>query len=154
VPRNIFLIFIGTLFLIADQAIKFFLIHSLKANETIPVIKNIFHITLIFNTGCAFGLLKDQPSLFFLIISLTAIILLIYFFSRFKDGDVFYKLAAILLIAGSASNLIDRLRFGYVVDFLDFRIWPVFNLGDSAITIGVILFMYLLLRSKKSKVKR
>jgi len=141
VLRNIFLIFAGAFFLIADQTIKFFLLQSLKPNETVPVIKNIFHITLVFNTGCAFGLLKDQPSLFFLMISLSAIILLIFFFSRFKEEDILYKLAAVLLIAGSASNLIDRFRFGYVVDFLDFRIWPVFNLGDTAITIGVGIFI-------------
>jgi len=141
VPRKIFLIFIGALFLAADQSAKFFLTHFLKPNETCPVIKNIFHITLILNTGCAFGLFRNKPSLFFMVISVVAIIFLIYFFKRLKKEDMLYKLAAILLIAGSTSNLIDRLRFGYVIDFLDFRIWPVFNLGDTAITIGVMIFI-------------
>jgi len=76
-----------------------------------------------------------------MVISVVAIIFLIYFFKRLKKEDMLYKLAAILLIAGSTSNLIDRLRFGYVIDFLDFRIWPVFNLGDTAITIGVMIFI-------------
>lgn len=149
--RNIFLGSIGVLFLVIDQAIKFFLVRSLNLNETIPVIKNIFHITLVFNTGCAFGLFKNQPNLFFLLISLTALIFLIYFFTHLKKENIFYKLAAILLVAGSISNLIDRLRFGYVIDFLDFRIWPVFNLGDTAITIGVAIFALQLIFKPKPK---
>lgn len=151
--RNIFLTVIGIIFLAADQIIKFLLIRSLNPGETIPLIKNIFHITLVFNTGCAFGLLRNQPSLFFLTVSFTAVIFLIYFLRHLKDENLFCELAAVLLIAGSTSNLIDRIRFGYVVDFLDFRIWPVFNLGDTAITIGIVLFGYSIMRSKKLKVK-
>lgn len=135
------LVSIGIFFLAADQAIKFFLVHFLKPNESIPIIKNILHITLVFNTGCAFGLFKSQPTLIFIIISLTAVIFFIYFLKHIKRSYVFTQLGLILLISGSVSNLIDRFRFGYVIDFLDFRIWPVFNLGDTAITIGVSIFI-------------
>lgn len=138
----------GILFLIADQAIKLFLTRFLKPNDTIPVIKNIFHITLVFNTGCAFGMLKGLSNLFFILISFVAVIFLVYFLNRAR-GRRLLELAAMLVLSGAASNLIDRLRFGYIVDFLDFRIWPVFNLGDTAITIGVaILIFRLILRPK------
>lgn len=147
--RNIFVLFAGVFFLIADQATKFFLIHFLKSNETIPVIKNIFHITLILNTGCAFGLLKNQPTLFFAAISSIAIFFLFYHLMRRRQNLLISNLPLALIIAGALSNLIDRLRFGYVVDFLDFRIWPVFNLGDTAITIGAaLLILRLLIRRK------
>lgn len=149
--RNIFLVSIGAIFLILDQTIKFFVIYSLKPNETVPLIKNIFHITLVLNTGCAFGLLREQPTLLFLAIPFAAIIILIHFLNRLRQKDTFPKLAAILLISGSLSNLTDRFRFGYVIDFLDFRIWPVFNLGDTAITIGVLIFFLQLF--SRSRVK-
>lgn len=138
--KDIALVCIGVFLLLIDQLVKFFLIHSLRPNESIPVIKGVFHITLVFNSGCAFGLFRNQPSIFFLLISSVCVVFLVYFFKRLED-NLFGKLAAILLISGAATNLIDRLRFGYVVDFLDFRVWPVFNLGDTAITIGTIMFI-------------
>ena len=143
----------GVFFLVADQITKFFLTHSLNPGDTIPVIKNIFHVTLVLNTGCAFGLFRNQPMPVFLAISLFVIVSLLYFLKRLSaKGNVkalvFSRIAAILLISGSLSNLIDRLRFGYVIDFLDFRIWPVFNLGDTAITIGVMIFVITILFNK------
>ena len=131
----------GVFFLVLDQTAKFFVSHSLKLNETIPVIKNIFHITLVFNSGCAFGLFRDQPGSFFYLASAAAIIPLLYFLARHKNENIFHNLAVVLIIFGSISNLADRLRLGYIIDFLDFRVWPVFNFGDTAITIGVLIFL-------------
>lgn len=147
--KRVLLILTGIIVLIADQAVKFFLVSFLKPSETIPIIKNIFHITLVFNTGCAFGLFRDQSVLFFITAALIAIILLIYFLQSVKTAKIFSELAATLIIAGSLSNLIDRFRCGYVIDFLDFRVWPVFNLGDTAITIGVSIFILQLLIKRK-----
>ncbi|MDD5449590.1 MAG: signal peptidase II [Candidatus Omnitrophica bacterium] len=147
--RNIVLAVIGVIFLTADQIIKVVLVHSFAPGQSAPVIKNVFHITLVFNKGCAFGLFKNQPALFFPVVSLAAVGFLIYFLRHLRDESIVCRLAAILLIAGSLSNLIDRLRYGYVVDFLDFRVWPVFNLGDTAITIGIFIFIvHLFLRKK------
>jgi signal peptidase II len=134
--------------LILDQAAKFFLTHSLTPNETIPVVNNIFHITLVFNTGCAFGLFKNIPNLYFLSVSSAAVILLLCLWVRMRKGDAVLRLSALLIIAGALSNMIDRARFGYVIDFLDFRIWPVFNIGDSAITVGVIIFAWKLIYTR------
>lgn len=146
--RDIVLVSFAASILAIDQAVKYFLTHSLSPNETVPLIKNIFHITLVLNTGCAFGLFKDQSRLHFLLLSIAAVIFLIYFLTKLKKGDTVSRLAVLLLITGSASNLIDRAKFGYVIDFLDFRVWPVFNLGDSAITIGAALLIFQLLKQK------
>jgi signal peptidase II len=130
---------IVSIILSLDQLTKFLIIRNLSYNQSIPVIKGIFHLTLIHNRGAAFGVLKKQVSLF--IITSIAAIALIYFNLK-KIGDKkfsIYSISLSLILAGALGNLIDRLFFGYVVDFLDFRIWPVFNMADSAITIGAIL---------------
>ncbi|MCX7661597.1 MAG: signal peptidase II, partial [Candidatus Omnitrophica bacterium] len=116
---------------------------------SIPIIKNIFHITLVYNTGTAFGLFKDH-NLIFIILSLLAIFLII---RHFKDisSDKSFKVALILIVAGAIGNLIDRISLGYVVDFLDLRIWPVFNLADTSITAGILIVIYNMLIKKKLK---
>ena len=94
------------------------------------------HLTLVHNRGAAFGILKGQLYLFIF----TTIIAIILIYRSLKNTSCnLYRVSLWLILAGAAGNLIDRVRFGYVVDFLDFRIWPVFNIADSAITIGAIL---------------
>jgi signal peptidase II len=118
---------------------------NLSLSQSFPVVRNIFHITLVHNSGAAFGILKNQ-TLLFILTSLAAFILIVQAFrnSKAKRFGLYY-LSLSLVLAGGIGNLIDRLRFGYVIDFLDLRIWPVFNVADSAITIGAILLGYLLL---------
>jgi len=144
------LVLIGIFLIIADQAIKGSLLYFLQPNETIPVIKDIFHITVVLNTGCAFGLLKNVPSGFFMGLSLCVVAFLIYSLNRIKEEGKLLRLGFVFIISGAVSNLIDRVRLGCVVDFLDFRIWPVFNLADTVITIGAsIIILQLLLKQKK-----
>lgn len=138
-----FALFLSFIILIADQASKFFLNNHLYPGQSLPLIKNIFHLTLVYNTGIAFGLFKQQTALFILL-SLTAIaLILINILNEGKRNqlDRLYWLGLSLILGGAMGNLVDRLRFGYVIDFLDFRVWPVFNLADSCITIGVILIL-------------
>lgn len=132
----IWIIVIVTFFL--DQASKFFASRNLIPNESTAVIKNFFHFTLIHNTGAAFGIFKNQ-ALFFVIISLIAVSSIFIFLKKRKSAFFPRDAGLALILAGALGNLVDRLRFGYVVDFLDFRIWPVFNVADSAITIGTFL---------------
>lgn len=142
-PRLFFLI----LLIISDQISKYIVTGSLYSGKSLPVIKEVFHITLVYNTGAAFGALAGNNILFALISSAVIIYISVYVISGLKKGrHLSFPLA--LILAGAVSNLIDRLRFGYVIDFLDFRVWPVFNVADSAITIGAILFGYSILRSK------
>jgi len=131
-----------------DQLTKLLVNKTLFLNQSIPVIKGIFHFTLIYNRGAAFGILKNQTPLF-IVTSIFAIVLICSNLRHNKEKAI-YKISLSLILAGALGNLIDRIFFGYVIDFLDFRIWPVFNLADSAITVGAILLALSFL-SQKSK---
>ncbi|MEW6101436.1 MAG: signal peptidase II [Candidatus Omnitrophota bacterium] len=141
-------IVISILFL--DQASKFFILKNLSLNESIPVIKGVFHLTLVFNRGAAFGILKNQLPLFIFTAVISVILITLSLKeSRGKKVSVF---SLSLILAGALGNLADRIFFGYVIDFLDFRIWPVFNVADCAITAGAILFGWaILFRGRKNK---
>jgi signal peptidase II len=123
-----------------DQLTKFLVTKNLSLNQSLPLIKGVFHLTLVHNRGAAFGILKNQVPLFIF----TAIFAVFLILVNLKDNKnrKFYSRALGFILAGALGNLIDRLFFGYVIDFLDFRIWPVFNVADSAITIGAILLGY------------
>ncbi len=137
--------------IILDQFTKLLVVRELLLNQSVPLIKGIFHITLVHNRGAAFGILKNQVPLF-IFVSVVAIIL-IYFAlrDRQRKGHFFYNLSLAFILAGALGNLIDRLRFGYVIDFLDLRVWPVFNVADSAITIGAVFLGYSILKSTGTK---
>jgi signal peptidase II len=138
-----------------DQLTKFFLNNNLVLNQPNPLIKGFFYLTLVHNRGAAFGILRNQIPLFVLT-SIFAITLIIF---NLKKAGRNKKLSANdlalgLILAGAVGNLIDRLVYGYVIDFLDFCVWPVFNVADSAITVGAVLLGYsLLFGSRSEKVK-
>lgn len=137
-----FLIFLSIFLL--DQLIKRVVFSLFLPGESFPIIGKIFSITLVLNRGIAFGLLPNLP-LFILILG---IILFMWFLFVSRNGRI-KKLTISLVGAGALSNLCDRLRFGYVIDYLDFHIWPVFNLADSSITIGIFLFFWKILRTAR-----
>lgn len=125
-----------------DRLTKYFFSSLLAYGETLPVLKNFFHFTLVYNTGIAFGFFKDKGAVF-IVIPIIAIILLIFniYYYRKSDDPLSrsYIFAFSLILGGAIGNLYDRIVFGYVIDFIDFRIWPVFNIADSAITIGAAI---------------
>ena len=106
------------------------------------MIRGILHMTLVHNTGIAFGLFKNH-GMVYIIIPIIAVILLVYNICYYKYNEEklsrLYIFAFSSILGGAIGNLIDRIYFGYVIDFIDFRIWPVFNIADSAITIGAII---------------
>jgi signal peptidase II len=122
--------------------------------ESLPIIRDYFHMTLVHNTGIAFGLFKNQ-GIVFIIIPVIAIILLGYNIYYYKNNDEnlsrLYIVAFSLILGGAIGNLIDRILFGYVIDFIDLRVWPVFNLADSAITIGALIIALKYIPSAKIK---
>ena len=138
---------LGTTLLIVffDRMTKFFFTDLLSYGESLPIIKNVFHMTLIHNTGIAFGFFKDQ-GIVFIIIPIIAIILLVFNIFYYRQNDEAlsrpYIIAFSLILGGAVGNLIDRIAYGYVIDFIDFRIWPVFNIADSAITIGAVIILF------------
>lgn len=132
-----------------DRLSKILATQHLLPYASVPVLKNIFHFTLVYNRGAAFGVFKNQTYLFIL----TALAAITFIFVALKSHSrrafSLFTLALTLILAGAVGNLIDRLWYGYVIDFLDFRIWPVFNIADSAITIGSILLGLHLLKTKQ-----
>ena len=131
--------------LIVDQSLKSLVRLKLAVGESIPLINNIFHITYVTNTGAAFGLFKNS-AIFFIIISVVAIAFIAgLILKSIKRAEFManprFDLGLIMIISGAIGNLADRLKFGYVIDFIDVRIWPVFNIADTSITIGTMLLI-------------
>ncbi|MBN1587812.1 MAG: signal peptidase II [Candidatus Omnitrophica bacterium] len=126
---------------LGDQALKLWVMQVFALGESRPLIGGVVYLSLVHNTGMAFGLARSHPG-FFVLISSAAITVFSYLLLRSSyrsqsDGWILWGMS--LILGGAAGNLIDRVRFGYVIDFLDLRWWPVFNLADSAITVGAVL---------------
>lgn len=130
-----------------DQLSKLAISHALGLYESVPVLKGFLNLVHVRNRGMAFGLLNrpglDLPFYFLLIATIGAIVLLLYWLFRLRRASNRISFALSLILGGALGNLIDRLRFGEVVDFLDFYLgpyhWPAFNVADSAITVGTFL---------------
>ena len=132
----------------ADRAAKAAAVRFLSSVPTVPVLPGIFHLTLVRNTGVAFGLLRGHG---LLVTGVTLVLLGWLTASAWKRGHLQDRKVPIglgLIAGGAAGNLLDRVRFGAVIDFLDFRVWPVFNLADSCITIGALLMAWVLWRQR------
>lgn len=124
-----------------DQISKFIVQKEMIIGQSIPLIENIFHLTYILNPGAAFGMLAHRTEIF-VIVSLAAIGLVIAFYRKILSQPFWIQLALALQLSGALGNLTDRLRTGYVVDFLDLRVWPIFNIADMAIVCGVAIFLW------------
>ena len=135
--------------ILLDQLTKALISRYIPLDQSITLITHVFSLTLVHNSGAAFGILKNQTILF-IIISLIALPSIIFCFKADpqRRRSSLTQLALFLVISGAIGNLIDRIAWGYVIDFLDFHVWPVFNVADSAITIGAVLLGYSLLKVK------
>lgn len=137
------LITILSLFLIAfDQILKIVIDNRLHLNESKVIISKFFSITNVHNAGAAWNILNNK-SIFLIIIGIAALILIYFFFIKGKKLKKFDSVLISMLIAGIIGNMIDRIRLGYVIDYLDFYIfgydYPVFNLADILIVTSIIL---------------
>lgn len=131
-----------------DQWLKYVVVKNMEHYQSIPVINNIFHLTFVQNRGAAFGLLPNKTMFFVSITIIVAVVIIIIFWkTRQRSNYGLFHFSLALQLGGALGNLIDRIRLGYVIDFLDFRVWPVFNLADSAIVVGVILLSWVLIRT-------
>jgi signal peptidase II len=147
--KYLFLLLIAGAVIALDQATKAAILHSVPLFDSIPVIPGLFSITHIHNPGGAFGLLADQSPWIrkgvFLFMSSVAAVIVLYFYHKTPKSHPWLAVGLALIFGGAVGNLIDRFRFGKVVDFLDFYIgsahWPAFNVADSAITCGVSIFI-------------
>lgn len=141
---------VACLIVIIDQITKAAVVKHLILYRTIPVIDGFFNLTHIHNPGGAFGFLANQSqivrSFFFLIVSFAAMVFIVYFYCKTPKKYFFFRVCLAMIFGGALGNLIDRIRLGKVVDFLDFYIgnlhWPAFNIADSAITIGIVIYVF------------
>lgn len=127
-----------------DQIVKAKIISTMVPGESIPILPNVFHITYVLNPGAAFGILPNQR-IFFLVAGGVLLILAAYFYPKISKKDYLLKFGAISLVSGATANLIDRVQSGLVVDFLDCRGFPVFNIADIAIVVGMFFMVYVIL---------
>jgi signal peptidase II len=135
--------------IVADQLTKLYIMQTMRLHESISIIPNLFSLTYIKNPGAAFGLLAGSSNafrmVFFGLTSIFALGLLVTILLRMPERDWMGRLSVAGILGGAIGNLIDRLRYGEVIDFLDFYVenyhWPAFNVADSAITVGVMLLI-------------
>lgn len=163
-PGYVFLVVVSLLSLVADLGTKFWAEKTLQSGDTpMPkqIIKGVFGFILAKNKGGAWGLLQNQSEKirkpFFVIVSVLAIVFIVSLYRRLNPKQVALKWGLPLVLGGALGNLVDRIRYGYVIDFIDFQAtwenlphhWPTFNVADIAICIGVALMALDMLSGKK-----
>ncbi len=144
-----FSIFLVLLVIVLDQLTKVWVVKSFQLYESLEIIPGFFSLTYLTNKGAAFGFLSGVTAAwrhyFFLILASIALVLICIAWFRMQKDHSFYGPALAMIAGGAIGNVIDRVRLGAVVDFLDFYVaghhWPAFNVADSAITVGVALFL-------------
>ena len=135
--------------LLLDQWTKYLVYSQMRLGQSIPLLNSIFAFTYVRNRGAAFGILHNAPAYFrdpfFIFVPIVALVAIFFIFAKLKENEMLTAMALSLIVGGAVGNIIDRVRFGFVVDFLDFHWkevyhWPAFNVADSAIVVGVSLF--------------
>ena len=137
--RSVF--FIASAILTLDQLSKFFITARLSIGESITLVPNKLRLTLVYNSGTAFGLFGGHARVFAILSGAVILFLAAYLFLKRSHAPGVSPASLALILGGAAGNLIDRVRLGYVIDFLDIIVWPVFNLADMAITSAVFLLI-------------
>lgn len=136
------MIIAGIVFL--DQLSKWLTVINLDLYETFPIIKDVFHFTYVRNTGAAFSIFNEPDQRWiFMTVSSVAIVLMFIYLYRNRKGSRGLNVAMAFIIGGGIGNMVDRCILKYVIDFIDFRIihFPIFNIADSFVCVGVGLFV-------------
>jgi signal peptidase II len=126
--------------LVADQVTKWAVIQNLPVHASRPVLGSILSFTHTQNRGGAFSLFNAPPAVF-VVVAILAVSTMVYVYHRTARQDLRTSAALSLACGGALGNLIDRARLGYVIDFFDVHFWPIFNIADSAITLGIVLLL-------------
>jgi signal peptidase II len=138
--------------LLLDQLTKAIIIAKLPADGFLHVIPGLFDLYHAHNEGAAFGLFKGHPVLFFLVVSTLAVGFIFYYFTRLERHHLLMAGSLALILGGATGNMLDRVRHGFVVDFLRFYVgdnsWPTFNVADIAIVVGVFAFAADMIRTE------
>ena len=133
--------FLAFLVLCLDQLIKYFVHRGMLLGQTIPVIDGILRLTYVRNTGAAFSLFSGF-SHYLIWIGIIIILFIVYYHYKIPERGYRLQIALAFILGGSLGNLMDRIFRSYVIDYIDLRIWPVFNFSDIMINLGIILVIY------------
>lgn len=159
--KYIILLAVSALVLVLDQLTKVYIDKTMRLHDSIPVIDGFFSITYLRNKGAAFGILANSAWRlpFFLLVSAVAVLVILVVVSRLRDDQKGSAVSLSLIFSGALGNLIDRVRLGEVIDFLDVywkgHHWPAFNVADSAICVGVFLLaIEMVLEERREKAQK
>lgn len=159
--KNIIIFILGAAAIVVlDQITKAAIVKNFILHEARPVIEGFFNLVYVMNPGAAFGFLAGASEtfryLFFIGITVLVIVLIIYYIAESKSQNMLFIISMTLIFAGAVGNLIDRIRYGAVVDFLDFYIrtshWPAFNVADSSISLGAVLMIWGMITQRKKQI--
>lgn len=151
-PLTRLLLILAGIVVALDQATKVIVVATMREGQSIPVVEGVLHWTFQRNPGAAFGLFTSLPVLFTVLASAIAVGILIY--AR-RVGDPATAASLGLILGGALGNLADRVTRppgvfrGHVIDFIDLRVWPVFNLADSAVVVGAVLLIWAQYRQER-----
>lgn len=138
-------LYVAGIIVIADQTSKYLVRRFMYEGQSSPIVDGVLHLTLVHNKGAAFGILPGFSALF--ILATMVLLLLVALQARhLRRAGRLSKWGVTLAMSGACGNLIDRLSSGMVTDFIDVKVWPVFNLADVAIVTGTALIFWMLLR--------
>ncbi len=158
--KNLLMFILGAaVIVVVDQITKSAVMARFSLHETLEIIPGLFNLVYVMNPGAAFGFLADASAtfryVFFTGVTILAAGLIVYYLVKSNPRNRMLAGSLTLIFGGAVGNLIDRIRFGAVVDFLDVYLgashWPAFNVADSAITVGAFLMIWEMLRNRKSK---
>jgi len=138
---------VAILTLVADRISKWAVMTNLRPGESwnpVPTLERYVSLTYVTNTGAAFGLFPDHGTILMVIAVVVILAIVIYY--RHLPGGWLVQTSLGLQLGGALGNLWDRLLYGHVIDFIDVKVWPVFNLADSSISVGVAILAFVILR--------
>lgn len=138
VARYTQLLGLALLIVAIDQVSKALVVHSLSGGRVIVLFGGLVQLDYTVNSGAAFGILQAR-GLLFIVVAVVVSVIIVVSYRRVVAGPLVVRIALGLVLGGAIGNLIDRVRLGHVVDFIDLGWWPVFNLADSSIVVGVVL---------------
>jgi signal peptidase II len=145
--QGILFLIISIAVVVSDHIIKFMVRNNINSGQSVPLLKNFLHITYVKNFGAGFGIFQGMTSIL-IWFSVIAIGIILFYYDKIIEKKSL-QIASALILGGAISNLIDRIFLGFVVDYLDFIIWPVFNIADSCITIGALILIVSLIKQEK-----
>lgn len=142
-----YLIIVVFVVVMLDQITKYMIVSNMTEGMSIPIIDQVFHLTFVLNPGADFGMLEHNRE-FFIIMAIVVLMFVVYMRKKILEEPLPIQIGIALFVGGALGNLIDRMKTGLVVDFFDFRIWPVFNIADIAICLGVGVMIWSIIREE------